>query len=212
MSRRITVQGVRATRWAVGVATVLLLSVSPRSGMALATSYNNTNPAATPCGNGTHPVKVWATSYIYSGSTAIALVELRRSDYCNTVWTRITNLTSTSVSVAETTEIFSFPDPADRVGLTSSYDSLRAHGVFPYQAWSNQLDYPHASPPSSRATGSIYWSGSWRAVYAGSTPAGAGVLPSWTQEANNFDGGMPMSCNGTHSDPCESWAKHPDDM
>lgn len=186
---------------------ILALQLGPAAGTTRASSYNNTNPAATVCGNGAHPVKTWTTSYIYSGSTRLALVELRRSDYCNTVWTRITNLTSAAVSVAETVETFSFPDPSDRVGLTSSYDSLQRHGTFPYQAWSNQLDYPNASPPSARATGSIYWLGSWRAAYAGTTAAGNGIMPSWTQEASNFDNGTPLSCNGTTAGACTSWGE-----
>lgn len=58
-----------------------------------AVDYNDTNPAATPCGDNSHEIHTWQGAYVVSAAgNIIAAVQVMRSDFCNTVWARVTNL------------------------------------------------------------------------------------------------------------------------
>lgn len=84
-----------APRRAFSVAAIALLlgSLVATAGPAHASSYNDTNPGATVCGDGSHTVETARKFYIRMGSSVLARLELRWSDYCDTVWAKVVNLT-----------------------------------------------------------------------------------------------------------------------
>ena len=61
---------------------------------AAASQYNDTNPANTPCGNGTRTVQTWRSYYALDGNNkAVARLDIRYSPYCDTLWVRGLNVT-----------------------------------------------------------------------------------------------------------------------
>jgi hypothetical protein len=128
-----------------------------------------------------------------------ATVALRRSDHCNTVWTRVTNLTGNSISVMEKIEVFSANYP---VAMAIDSDTLPAYA----SGWSFQVDYPSASPPEFRATGLVQSGSTW--VSGTTTTLSSGITASWTQGSNNIDKGLePQSCLTITAWPCVSWGE-----
>ncbi|MFN8629384.1 MAG: hypothetical protein U0838_03410 [Chloroflexota bacterium] len=65
-----------------------------------ASAYDNTNPAATVCGDTSHPVYTLRDFYLRYNNLIYAKLEIRWSKYCNTVWTRAINLTGTGTGYA----------------------------------------------------------------------------------------------------------------
>ena len=190
--------------------------------VAAASAWNNTNPGATICGNGSHTVSDWRSYYIRGGSLIYAMVTIRYSDTCHTVWTRVTNLTGSGAGYAtarslisdETVTVYNCPKSTCQTGTTTYYgDSLPANGS---AGWSNQLDLPAGQmmgspvsqqPPTVRSRG---------VIHDGSTQFSmdTGMEPAWTQDDNGFRNELPprqtdstvLTClNGVSR--CVSWAE-----
>ena len=182
---------------AVMVMTVCI----PSSAYAL--PYDGTNPGASVCGNGSHPVvdlglrtdmspgvtTAQPTNIMY-GSTVIGTVEIRHSPYCGTVWARVTNLTSGSVQARETIWLYSTSNGGGTTISQTETDTLTTHGS---TGWSMQ----YRDRASFKAQGSIYYAGDWRTAYTVLTPAWNqydGAFPSW-----------PYGCDHTAARPCRRW-------
>jgi hypothetical protein len=88
----------KVLRWrAANAAIILTLSSFVMAPPVQAMPYDGTNPGATPCGDGSHPVTILDTAIIYGGNgNRIGRVELRQSAYCATVWSRVYNETSST--------------------------------------------------------------------------------------------------------------------
>jgi len=197
----------------VALAAHLLLVPTATS----AAGYNDTNPATTPCGDGSHPIAKGQQRWISNGAgLKIALLEVRKSDFCNTVWTRITNesgrgagyapaqtITATSRTYVYTCTLSTCVEPH-----AVSTDTLKPYGVSPYQGWAHQLVIPAGSnlgappakqPPSFRGTAII--------VYAGTTyVSDVGIEPVYTQFSNAMGSATePWSCDNTLNHECKSW-------
>lgn len=135
--------------------------------------YDRTNPALTPCGDGTHPVQTLRRWYLKSGGLAYARMELRWSKYCNTVWTRLINVTGSGAGYApsqaldsmERITIYTCPRTSCQVaspnGTETEFDDLPANGS---QRFSLQLTLrpgtvlgsPAAEqPPTMRGVGKV---------------------------------------------------------
>ncbi len=103
-----------------------------------------TNPGATPCGDGSHTVTNLRSYYFRTSSgSVIARLDMRYSAYCNTVWTRTVNLTSSRMTADSYVAVYSCPKDSCLVG------TYKATGdVLPGQnasGWSHQLDLPAAT-------------------------------------------------------------------
>jgi hypothetical protein len=177
---------------ALTCSSVALMASLLFPGGVSALAYDGTNPGATTCGNGSHPVYVLATAYInYNGST-IGRVELRQSAYCATVWSRVFNYTTGSVQAHETITIYSDPNGSSPVSYTST-DTLSGSGGSTSSGWSNQ----YRDRPSFKASGEIYYAGAWRSATTNRAPA-------WTQDHASIPG-EPYSCNNTTNHYCWRW-------
>ena len=75
---------------ALSLALNLTIGVVPTR----ASSYNNTDPAATVCWNGSHPVQILSAYYIRRAGFVFGRIDFMYSDYCNTVWARVKNLST----------------------------------------------------------------------------------------------------------------------
>jgi hypothetical protein len=103
--------------FAVAAIAFLLGSLVATAGPAYASSYNDTNPGTTVCGDGSHTVETARKFYIRMGSSVLARLELRWSDYCDTVWAKVVNLTGSgsgyasarSLTSDETIYVYSCP-------------------------------------------------------------------------------------------------------
>ncbi|MEP7379104.1 MAG: hypothetical protein ABI725_06015 [Chloroflexota bacterium] len=201
----------------VSLALQALLAADPQP--TRASQYNNTDPASTPCGNGSHTVKTWRDYYLRSGTGAIvARVDTRYSHYCNTVWTRVTNLTgpghypATSLVVQARTYTYACSQGYCYVqGTAISSDTAPANGD---SGWSRQLDLPvgviisgSRMPPTVRSQG-------WAFADGVNAFKDSGREPVFTQWKSNFSndpgertGTRVLSCD--NSDPstsaCTSW-------
>lgn len=189
------------------LAVILTLAGAAAPMHADAVNYNDTNPGATPCGDGSHPVEDWQTEWVKNAAgLKIALVEVRRSDYCNTLWTRVTNETgrgsgyaaAATETVTENIYVYSCPQTSCLVAHYSDTDTLSKYGTSPYQGWSHQhvvpagtnLGTPPAKqPPAFQGTGKVTISGT-------SVTAGTGLQPVFTQLSNSY-ANSPLSCNNT---------------
>lgn len=190
-------------RWSAVLALALALS-SPS--VTLGLEWDGTNPGATACGNGTNPVytlgKRTAASPlgsqgiptpIYAGATKIGEVEIRHSAFCATVWSRVKNLTSTTVTAQEIILIY-----ADSNG-----NGEQAFGetdtLAPGQTgWSKQ----YRDRASFVAKGGIFYNGSWRWAQTARSVAWA---PFQSAFAN-----IPYACQHTATWPCNRWPKNAD--
>ena len=182
-----------------------------------AVDYNDTNPAATPCGDGSHPVEDWQSSWIRNTSgLIIALVEVRRSDYCNTVWTRVTNetgrgsgyATGATEAVTENIYLYSCPLGSCLVSHLAATDTLYKFGTVPYQGWSHQhciptgtnLGSPAAKqPPAFQGTALVSYGGT---NYGG----GVGFQPVFTHLTAGYPNN-PLSCDNSTNRECKSWGE-----
>jgi hypothetical protein len=123
----------------VPMVVTLWLAIPPA---ALAAQYDGTNPGATACGNGSHTVyrlgarnasnptgsEGFATNIVYNG-TVIGTVEIRHSAYCATVWSRVTNLTGSSLQAHETIVLYSDSNGNGRTEYQyPTTDTLPANG------------------------------------------------------------------------------------
>ncbi len=186
-----------------------------------AVDYNNTNPSATPCGDGTNPVQTLRTFYVKSGGLAYARVELRWSPTCNTVWTKAVNVTGSgsgyasarSLTSSEQILVYDCPDTSCQVhDQTATGDVLPANGS---GGWSHQFVLPPngsigspaaPQPPTIRGIVSIQ---SGTSTYSLDTA----LEPTWTWYANNFanerslrdDGDKVFSCTNS-PDRCTTQA------
>lgn len=160
---------------------------------AFALQYDDTNPAATVCGNGSNPVSILDTANILSATGAIiGKVELRQSVFCGTVWSRVYNLTSASVTVRENLITYTTPNYGGATSHTVT-DTLQKKGTAPDSGWSHQWK----DRPAFRAQGQIFYQGVWRVGQ--------------TKIANSFiqldaDGSDPVSCDNTAGHKCHRWA------
>jgi hypothetical protein len=171
---------------AFGVLTTIAL-LSP--GTVAATGYDGTNPGATPCGNGSHPVEVLYQTNIMYGSQRIGMLELRQSKYCATVWARVYNYTSQSLQAHETLVTYSSPNLAGRTEYQyPTIDTLPPNG----SGWSNQ----YYDRPAFAARGALYYQGAWR--WAETLASLAWVQKQWNYPSN------PYSCDHSSS-PCYRW-------
>jgi hypothetical protein len=191
---------------------------------AFASVYNNTDPVNTVCGNGSHAVYTWRSYYLRETASPfriIALVDMRYSKYCNTVWTRVTNKTGSasghypahSITVDE--KVYTYDCPASgclQQSTRSNGDVLAANGD---SAWSNQLDMPTGAiilnarqPPTARSQAWAYVAGTTNTIDMAREPE-------WTQWHNNFQnppgnrsGNEKLSCdNSNYDNGCTSWGE-----
>jgi hypothetical protein len=185
---------------------------SPFVSTAAAVDYNDTNPGATPCGNGSNPVQVLRNFYIISGGLAYARVELRWSPTCNTVWTRSINVTGSgsgyasarSLTSSERILVYNCPRSTCKVhDQTETGDVLPGNGS---AGWSHQFVVANGSlgspaavqPPTIRGIVSVK---SGTSTFSIDTA----YEPMWTWYANNFanertlrdDGDKVMSCTNS---------------
>ena len=160
------------------------------AGPVAATNYHGTNPGGTVCGNGSHTTELLYSTPIVYGSTTIGRVELRQSKYCATVWSRVYNLTSSSLQAHETIVLYSTPNGDGRTEYQyPTVDTLGAGG----SGWSNQ----YQDRPSFSAKAGLYYAGAWRWTETYRSPA-------WVQDHVSYPNN-PWSCNHTSSNPCYRW-------
>ncbi len=178
-----------------------------------AATYDNTNPGATVCGDGTsHPVYNLRTWYLKVGSLIYAQVDLRWSKFCNTVWTRAVNRTGNgsgyaterSLTSDETIWVYNCPKTSCLVHTeTENNDVLPSKDT---SGWSHQFVIPPPGsmgspaarqPPTIRGKITITTGGT---NYTFDTQ----MEPTWTWQANAFDNhrnnrtdGTVMSCEET---------------
>ena len=178
---------------------VALASVSGLASPALvaALPYDGTNPAATPCGDGSHPPVTLDTAVIYDGGAPIGRVELRQSVYCATVWTRVWNDTSSALNLRETIILYDSPNLTGGTAYPITDNAIPAHG----SAWSKQ----YRDRAAFRAKGEILHNGAWR--YA---QTDASLM--WTQREGTYDqnpSSQPYTC-GDSTHPCVRWRVNAD--
>lgn len=180
-------------RWITGL-ILGSLAATAMPGVASALPYDGTNPAATICGDGSHPVYTLHTANILSaGGAVIGRVDLRHSAHCATVWSRVTNLTSGSLSSRE--KIIVYTDPHGAGGTTYTENDTLAAGQ---SGWSLQ----YRDRPSFRARGELLHGGAWR--------VGQTVLSlMWAQYDGNWPN-LPNTCDDTVGDMCHRWRTNAD--
>jgi hypothetical protein len=210
------------------VALSLILNVTASVTPARASAYNRTNPAATVCWNGTHPVEVLSGYYIRGIGVIWGRVDVLYSDYCRTVWTRVKNLTGTAGSAFQNQEKVLVADEYIAVyacprSTCPIVDSQTETGdVLPHNGdtgWSNQLDLPVGTtlgspaanqPPTFRAKG-------WVTRSNGTTHfMDQGPEPMWTAFGNSFanspaqrmEANRALTCDNSWDD-CEWWGQSP---
>ncbi len=185
-------------RPAVAGAILSLIGSLGLPGSAAALPYDGTNPGATPCGDGSHPVVVLDTAYIYSAAgTRIGRVELRHSPFCATVWSRVYNETTTSLNLRETIILYSSPNVTGGTAYPITDNAVPGGS----SAWSKQ----YRDRPSFRAKGEIYHGGAWR--WAQTDPS-----LMWSQREGNYADdppSQPYTC-GDASNPCVRWRTNSD--
>ena len=181
-------------RWRVCLLTaVVTMSSLAVASPALALPYDGTNPGATPCGDGSHPVTILDSEQIISDGNAIGRVELRQSAYCATVWSRVYNGTTSTLNLRETIIVYSSPNVTGPTAYPITDNSIPPGG----SAWSKQ----YRDRPAFRAKGEIYYSGAWRS---------AQTSPSimWSQREGNYadppSPTQPYTC-GDAANPCVRW-------
>jgi hypothetical protein len=197
-------------RLAVAASIGLLAGATLGPATALATNYDNTNPLATPCGNGSHisseyrlgnrtESDPWGSEAlktpIKNGTTVIGEVEIRHSAYCGTVWSKVWNLTATTVQAREALVTYTSVNGAGRnVRWYPGTDTLTPPGGTTPAGWSNQF----YDSPSFSAIGCITVPGGVEKC------AETARTISWAQR-NNYYPDYPFSCTGSGNYLCERW-------
>lgn len=183
----------RRRRIAWSLVMVAMLSVLVIPPPVWATNWDGTNPGATACGDGSHTVYTLKSASILSASGAqIGRVDLRQSVYCGTVWSRVCNLTSSSISSREKLITYDTPNGTGSTTYTET-DTLSKKGGATECGWSKQYN----DRPAFKARGELSYGGSWRI---------ASTLQS--NAYNQFDGNFPnspFSCDETAGDYCHRW-------
>lgn len=179
------------------VTTAIGAGLNPARGA----TYDNTNPGATPCGDGSHPVETVRSFLIRQSAAsslrALARVDIRWSKFCNTVWTRAVNVTGSgngyaserSLTADETIFTYNCPKVAClRQTQTETGDLLPTRGA---SGWSHQFvlppngnsagNPPAKQPPTVRGIVRIR-DNSNGAIYSLDT----NLEPFWTWHANDF--------------------------
>jgi hypothetical protein len=135
-----------------------MLAVTPLATLAVS-NYDDTNPAATPCGSNSYNVtNKYSSKILDSAGRILAQQDFRYSASCNTVWTRITNESGRGSGYAPATDLVAY----ERFMLANScaycdtmqsnseeHDTLHRYGTFPYQGWSMQW--------SNQQPGTQFW-------------------------------------------------------
>lgn len=184
--------------WRVLVAVFLTASTFAFATPVLALPYDGTNPGATPCGDGSHPPVILDTAFIYSATNVkIGRVELRHSPFCATVWSRVYNMTTSTLNLRETIILYSSPNVTGGTSYPITDNSIPPGG----SAWSKQ----YRDRPAFRAKGEIYHGGAWRS---------AQTDPSlmWSQREGNYADNpptQPYTC-GDAANPCKRWRTNAD--
>jgi hypothetical protein len=207
-------------------ATAVLLSV-PNA--AQATTYNNTDPANTPCGNGTHNVKTWHSWYIKSSGynpLIYARLDIRYSPYCDTFWIRAVNKTgsgsgyATRTSLTSDKQAWAYYCPWVTCLANSTPIETDVLPTTGSSAWSLQLQVPnpgsingYQQPPTLRGKVSIDITSNSSLCCELDTY----MTPIWTRLENDMDNpnldnhgntnSSVMSCKGTSAWPCRWWGE-----
>lgn len=176
---------------------IVAASLSPAAApIALATHYDNTNPGATPCGDGSNPVQNVRTFYIKSNGLAYARLEMRWSKFCNTVWIRAVNVTGSGAGYAPEQRLVSderlLVYDCPRVECLK-FDRTEVDDVLPGKGsagWSKQFTLP---PNGSLGVPAAPQPPTIRGRVVITTAAGVNLPvfdtalePMWTWYANNF--------------------------
>jgi hypothetical protein len=135
------------------------------------------------------------------------------SRYCNTVWTKITNLTQNSMTAQAETSVYNCAAEACFVQKTpKSLDTLPGNGD---SSWSVQVDLPPGTtkvgdimPPTFRSKG-------WLDIGPATYLKDIGREPVFTQTRGNFDNAIPhrqgtavLSCDNSQvEEACVTWPK-----
>jgi hypothetical protein len=160
---------------------------------ASAAGYNDTSPGTTPCGDGSHAVDNLRSYYIRNSSSVVfGRVDIRYSSYCNTVWTRVVNMTGSGSGYAsartltadEYIAVFTCPMASCLVDSTKATGDSIAPGKW---GFSHQLVLPAGStlngapqPPTVRPIG---WVHNGTSTYS----RDGGRWPWWTILDNGFN-------------------------
>jgi hypothetical protein len=177
-----------ASRRLLVTTTVALavLGLSPTAAQAL--PYDGTNPANTVCGDGSHPRVTLNTQNITVGAQIVGRVELRQSVYCATVWTRVYNLTSNTLSARE--HIYLYDSPNDTTPtIHTETDQISAGGS------ATSLQY--RDRPSFQAFGELSFNGAWREAHTTRSLM-------YSQNASSYPL-LPNSCDNTSGTYCIRW-------
>jgi hypothetical protein len=188
---------------AILATAALAVRVSP----VRAAGYDNTNPGATICGDGSHTVYTLRNFYVSYGGLIYAELQVRWSPTCNTVWTRTVNRTGHGNGYAtqrqlvsdEAIYVYNCPDTSCIV-----HSQKEVGDVLPGtddSGWSHQFVIPGPGstgspaapqPPTVRGIVWIKWSGH-------STPLqfDTNLEPTWTWEANGFKNERNLRVNST---------------
>jgi hypothetical protein len=80
-----------------GACALLAVSAALPNAGVRGSGYNDTNPLATPCGDGSHEVETLRSNFVVSSTNlVVGRVDIRYSSFCRTVWTRTVNMTGKS--------------------------------------------------------------------------------------------------------------------
>lgn len=214
----------RLLSWSIALSISLSASVAA-AGPVAATHYDNTNPLLTPCGDGSHPVETIRNFYLKTGGLAYARLDLRWSKYCNTVWTRVMNITGSGAGYAserkllsdERITVYTCPRTACQAATQTEFgDVLPGNGdtAFSLQLTmrsGSSLGTPAAKqPPSLRGYAKVY-----SATGVAITSFDTQMEPMWTWMRALFkndwlerNDGTVMSCNnGASSTNCHWWGQ-----
>jgi hypothetical protein len=201
-----------------GLLACVALGASP-----VRASYGHQDPGLTPCGDGSHAITLFRSYYSRDSSGLIwGLVEVRYSSYCNSIWTRVTNLRGSgtgyapaaSLNVDATIKVFNCPLSACLVDTaTDTNMSLPSKNS---AGWSLQVDLAAGAnkgapaskqPPAFRALATLR-AGTSQITFD------MGVEPIWDQLDNGFQRNGPqyrmndvtLTCQNGIS-RCASWGE-----
>jgi len=167
-----------------------------RAGPVEGAGYDDTNPGATICGDGSHTVNTLRNFYVSDGGLIYAEMQIRWSPTCNTVWTRAVNRTghgagyATARSLTSDEEIIVYTCPNTSCMVHWEKKTGDVLPTMDSTGWSHQFVIPAPGatgtptalqPLTVRGIIWITWSGH-------TTPVkfDVNLEPAWTWEANGF--------------------------
>lgn len=191
---------------ASGILAVAMLAASGSTAVSAA-GYDNTNPGATICGDGSHTVNTLRNFYVSYSGLIYAELQIRWSPTCNTVWTRTVNRTghgtgyATARSLTSDEAIYVYDCPDTSCIVHSEKETGDVLPGMDSSGWSHQFVIPSPGttgtpaarqPPTVRGIIWITWSGHTTPVQFDTN-----LEPTWTWEANGFKNERNLRVNST---------------